>query len=157
VLILVGAVMLYQFLVNKQGAAAQELDITALREKIEKRQVEKLTFRQGEVVAVDAAKTEFKTKLSNDDYRSKLMEFAGEKVEGGGARVKQIVDEPASSGLVWSVLIWWAPILLFMGIWIFMLRQMQAGGNKALSFGKSRAKLLNNQQKRVTVQGRGRR
>ncbi|HEX7175472.1 MAG TPA: ATP-dependent zinc metalloprotease FtsH [Pyrinomonadaceae bacterium] len=149
VLILVGAVMLYQFLVNKQGRASQDIDITALREKIEKRQVEKLTFRQGEVVAVDAAKNEFKTKLSNDDYRSKLMEFSGEKIEGG-TRVKEIIDEPASSGLLWSVLIWWAPILLLIGFWIFMLRQMQSGGNKALSFGKSRAKLLNNQQKRVT-------
>src|SRR5205085_4524200 len=44
----------------------------------------------------------------------------------------------------------WAPILFIIVIWIFMLRQMQSGGNKALSFGKSRAKLLNNQQKRVT-------
>ncbi len=149
VLILVGAVMLYQFLVNKQGRGAQDIDITSLREKIEKKQVEKLTFKQGEVVAVDSAKNEYKTKLSNDDYRSKLMEFAGEKVEGV-TRVKEIVDEPASSGLLWSVLVWWAPILLLIGFWIFMLRQMQSGGNKALSFGKSRAKLLNNQQKRVT-------
>jgi cell division protease FtsH len=45
---------------------------------------------------------------------------------------------------------WWGPVLLLVGFWIFMLRQMQSGGNKALSFGKSRAKLLNNQQKRVT-------
>lgn len=73
VLILVGAVMLYQFLVNKQGRGAQDIDITALRGKIEKRQIEKLTFKQGEVVAVDTAKNEFHTKLSNDDYRSKLM------------------------------------------------------------------------------------
>jgi len=44
----------------------------------------------------------------------------------------------------------YAPLLLFVGFWIFMMRQMQSGGNKALSFGKSRAKLLSNQQKRVT-------
>ena len=42
------------------------------------------------------------------------------------------------------------PFVLIFGFWIFMLRQMQSGGNKALSFGKSRAKLLSNQQKRVT-------
>jgi cell division protease FtsH len=48
------------------------------------------------------------------------------------------------------MLITWAPLLFIIGIWVFMLRQMQSGGNKALSFGKSRAKLLNNQQKRVT-------
>ena len=42
------------------------------------------------------------------------------------------------------------PILLFIGFWIFIMRQMQAGGNRALSFGKSRAKLSTNQQKKVT-------
>ena len=43
-----------------------------------------------------------------------------------------------------------APVLLLVAIWIFMMRQMQAGGNKALSFGKSRARLLTAQQKKAT-------
>ena len=42
------------------------------------------------------------------------------------------------------------PFILLFGFWIFMMRQMQAGGNKALSFGKSRARLLTSQQKKVT-------
>jgi len=44
----------------------------------------------------------------------------------------------------------WAPMLLFIGVWIFFMRQMQSGGNKALSFGKSRAKLLTPSSKKVT-------
>jgi len=47
-------------------------------------------------------------------------------------------------------LTWVLPILLFGAFWVFMLRQMQASGNKALSFGKSRARLFSGQQKRVT-------
>ena len=43
-----------------------------------------------------------------------------------------------------------APLFLLVGFWIFMMRQMQAGGNKALSFGKSRARLLTAQQKKAT-------
>jgi cell division protease FtsH len=43
-----------------------------------------------------------------------------------------------------------APFLLIIGFWIFMMRQMQTGGNKALSFGKSRARLLSSQQKKIT-------
>src|SRR6202521_974 len=43
-----------------------------------------------------------------------------------------------------------APIFLLVGFWIIMMRQMQAGGNKALSFGKSRARLLTAQQKKAT-------
>ncbi len=43
-----------------------------------------------------------------------------------------------------------APLIILVALWIFMMRQMQAGGNKALSFGKSRARLLTPQQKKVT-------
>jgi len=42
------------------------------------------------------------------------------------------------------------PMILLLGLWIFFMRQMQSGGNKALSFGKSRARLLSSQQKKVT-------
>jgi cell division protease FtsH len=47
-------------------------------------------------------------------------------------------------------LISWAPMLLIIGVWIFFMRQMQTGGNKALSFGKSKAKLQSSQGKKVT-------
>ena len=51
----------------------------------------------------------------------------------------------------WVMVLSWAPILLIIGLWIFFMRQMQGGGNKAMSFGKSRAKLSSNtQQKKVT-------
>ena len=49
-----------------------------------------------------------------------------------------------------NMLISWAPFMLLIGFWIFFMRQMQSGGNKALSFGKSKAKLLASQQKKVT-------
>ena len=42
------------------------------------------------------------------------------------------------------------PFVLLVGFWVFMMRQMQSGGNKALSFGKSRARLHSSQQKKVT-------
>ena len=56
-----------------------------------------------------------------------------------------------SSGGSWMT--WLAnglPMILLLGLWIFFMRQMQSGGNKALSFGKSRARLLSSQQKKVT-------
>src|SRR5438552_5230516 len=49
-----------------------------------------------------------------------------------------------------NMLISWAPFILLIGFWVFFMRQMQSGGNKALSFGKSKAKLLASQQKKVT-------
>jgi len=56
----------------------------------------------------------------------------------------------ANSGNWVSVLINAVPFVLLLGFWIFMMRQMQSGGNKALSFGKSRARLHSSQQKKVT-------
>jgi len=50
----------------------------------------------------------------------------------------------------WNILVNLTPLLLIAGLWIVMIRQMQAGGNKALSFGKSRARLLTPQQKKAT-------
>ncbi len=51
----------------------------------------------------------------------------------------------------WASLLYsWGPILLFVGFWFFVMRQMQSGGNKALSFGKSKAKLSSSSQKKVT-------
>ena len=55
-----------------------------------------------------------------------------------------------SNGNWLALLVDVAPIVLLVGFWIFMMRQMQAGGNKALSFGKSRARLLTAQQKKAT-------
>lgn len=59
------------------------------------------------------------------------------------------VKEPSQNPWL-AALISWAPFVLLIGFWIFFMRQMQSGGNKALSFGKSRAKLLSSQQKKVT-------
>jgi cell division protease FtsH len=49
-----------------------------------------------------------------------------------------------------SLLYTWAPFLVMIGFWVFFMRQMQSGGNKALSFGKSKAKLSSSSQKKVT-------
>ena len=49
-----------------------------------------------------------------------------------------------------AALISWAPMLILIGVWIFFMRQMQSGGNRALAFGKSRARLISSQDKKVT-------
>ena len=69
----------------------------------------------------------------------------------------QLVDRDVAitardeTGSAWTaVLYYWAPILMIIAFWVFFMRQMQSGGNKALSFGKSRAKLSSSTQKKVT-------
>jgi cell division protease FtsH len=62
----------------------------------------------------------------------------------------QMEFEPKGDAPFITALITWAPVLFLIGLWIFFMRQMQAGGNKALSFGKSKAKLLSGSAKKVT-------
>ena len=59
---------------------------------------------------------------------------------------------PAENPWYMSVLVSWFPMLVLIGVWIFFMRQMQAGGGKALSFGKSRARLMSDQSEKVTFE-----
>ena len=57
--------------------------------------------------------------------------------------------DKGSPGLI-DILISWFPMLLLIGVWIFFMRQMQSGSGRAMGFGKSRAKLLNENKDKVT-------
>ena len=73
------------------------------------------------------------------------------KLQKHGVRISaQPLDD--GSPTIWSVLISWFPMLLLIGVWIFFMRQMQAGGGKAMGFGKSRARLLTEKTGRVTFE-----
>ncbi|HJT27873.1 MAG TPA: ATP-dependent zinc metalloprotease FtsH, partial [Pyrinomonadaceae bacterium] len=146
-LIIAGAVLLYK-LVNPRGSSYQTVDLTKLDQMIQSGSLKQLTVKQSETVAIDVNNQEYRVALSNDPAKNDLLKSAREIVNGK-PRVQK-VEEESSASFIWPMLITWAPLLFIIAIWIFMLRQMQSGGNKALSFGKSRAKLLNNQQKRVT-------
>ena len=63
----------------------------------------------------------------------------------------RIAAEPVLDTPSWgTILVSWFPMLLLIGVWIFFMRQMQGGGGKAMSFGKSKAKLLTEDQQKVT-------
>jgi cell division protease FtsH len=147
-LIIVGALLIYK-LVNPGSKNVQQLSITQLTDRIKSGQIAKMTIKTTEVISVGADKQEYRTSLSNEKYKADLMALAADKKEGTN-EPKTEVEEEASSSPWWPALYYLLPFVLIFGFWIFMLRQMQSGGNKALSFGKSRAKLLSNQQKRVT-------
>jgi len=146
-LIIAGALLLYK-LVNPRGNNYQSVDLTKLDQLIQSSSLKQITVKASETVAIDNNGQEYRIALSNEPAKADLLKSAREIVNGK-PRVPK-VEEESSGSFVWPMLITWAPLLFIIAIWIFMLRQMQSGGNKALSFGKSRAKLLNNQQKRVT-------
>ena len=69
-------------------------------------------------------------------------------LRGKGVRI--VVVPPEQTSWYMSILISWFPMILLLGIWIFFMRQMQAGGGKALSFGKSKARLMNEAKNKIT-------
>ncbi|MEQ8585355.1 MAG: ATP-dependent zinc metalloprotease FtsH [Thalassobaculaceae bacterium] len=71
------------------------------------------------------------------------------RLNESGVRISAAPPEEGSSGL-FQILISWFPMLLFIAVWIFFMRQMQGGGGKAMGFGKSRARLLTEKTGRVT-------
>jgi cell division protease FtsH len=109
---------------------------------VESGKVDKVTITGQEVTGIYRAGGEaFHTyaPAQYDGLANKLIE------RGISVNAKEPTQSPWAS-LLYS----WAPILLLIGFWIFFMRQMQSGGNKALSFGKSKAKLSSSSQKKVT-------
>ena len=122
---------------------AQELGYSDLMDKIDAGQVQDATLQGTEVHGhLKGVKDEFHTTITANLDDSLTKELRANKVNIN-------IKEPQNSILI-PLLINIGPFVLLGAIWFFMLRQMQSGGNKALSFGKSRARLLSMQQKKVT-------
>ena len=149
-MIISSALVFVWFLQSKQTKAAQDLTIDMAGTRIENKEFKEAAFKQGGVEFTDAAGNKFMTTIGSDATREMLLKKVDEFNKANPAAAIKVNEEAASSGFGWLILIQFLPILLILGILLFTLRQMQAGGNKALSFGKSKAKLLNNQQKRIT-------
>ena len=104
-------------------------------------QVARVTITGSDLSGVTQAKENFRTylPLQYEGLANKLIEK------------KVIVNAKEPTASPWAALLLsWAPILLLIGFWIFFMRQVQSGGNKALSFGKSKAKLSSAAGKKVT-------
>ncbi|HEX8399878.1 MAG TPA: ATP-dependent zinc metalloprotease FtsH [Pyrinomonadaceae bacterium] len=143
--IIASVVIFYQLIQRTNGGTTKPLSFDQTITKIENGEIAKLNQGQSRLNLEDKGGNKFYTTIeaTNDSLKTQILNLARSK------NVTTEIEEGTNS-LFWSIALGWLPILLFIGFWIFMFRQMQAGGNKALSFGKSRAKLLNNQQKRVT-------
>ncbi len=129
------------------------------------------TLRQSQTGPEEIKYSDFLAMLDRGEVDSVTIEenhITGEQTNGGDfmtyvpvvtddllAKLRETVDtidaRPARETPFWqNLLFWWFPFLIFIGLWFFFVRQMQSGGGKAMSFGKSRARLLNENQERVT-------
>jgi cell division protease FtsH len=120
----------------------QQLTFTGFLNDVEAGKVKSVTISDGEVHGTYRESTDTLRAQIPKNYPDiyKVLREKG---------VNTDIKEANSNGWL-SMLVSFLPFILLGGLWIFMLRQMQSGGNKALSFGKSRARLHSSQQKKVT-------
>jgi cell division protease FtsH len=140
--LVVVAVLIWNFSTGLQGSE-QVIPFSDFLAKVSADEVEEVTITGPEIVGT--------LKIGVDN---KFRTYAPMQFEGLGNRLHdkgvRITAKPQTTSPWANLLYSWAPILLMIGFWIFIMRQMQSGGNKALSFGKSRAKLSSSSQKKVT-------
>jgi len=123
------------------GAASREVNFSDFMNQVENDQVAEVTITGNQIKGKYTDETAFETVSPTqfDDLVKILREH------NVSINVKDTSRSP------WfSYLFTWFPIVILILFWIFFMRQMQSGGNKALSFGKSRAKLFSGVQKKVT-------
>ncbi|GIU82221.1 MAG: ATP-dependent zinc metalloprotease FtsH [Pyrinomonadaceae bacterium] len=150
-MIISSALMFVWFIQKTQSSRSpQELSLDQAIIRIKNRDFKEVFLKQSQIEFVDVNGSKFYTNIGSDPTRELILKTIQEQNELNPSSPIKFYEEQTSSGLFWYVLIQSLPFLLLVGFLIFTVRQMQVGGNKALSFGKSRARLLNNQQKRVT-------
>ncbi len=134
-------IILLWSLLQSPAAAKKDVTFSQFMTEAEQGTVEKVTIQETQLSGVYKDGQTFKTTLPSG-YADLIKILRENKVD--------IVVKDASRSPLLSILVSLSPILLIVLFWVFFMRQMQAGGNKAMSFGKSRAKLFSAQQKKVT-------
>jgi cell division protease FtsH len=135
-------IMLYN-LFNPRNMVESDIGYSEFLSMVEAEQVLDVVIQGRELIVTDRDQRKFKV-FSPDD--SSLIETLRRK----GVNIKARPE--AESPWYMSVLVSWFPMIVLIGVWIFFMRQMQSGGGKALSFGKSRARLLSDNQAKVTFE-----
>jgi cell division protease FtsH len=108
--------------------------------KLDKGEVERVIIKASHISAILKDKTRIRTYSVEYPELVQVLRDRGVQIEA---------KPPDESPWYITFLVTWGPFVLFLGLWFFLMRQMQMGGNKALSFGKSRARLLTEERKKV--------
>jgi cell division protease FtsH len=140
--LLAGGLIIIAFTVFQAPAMAKkDLPFSQFMTEVEQSKVEEVTIQDNDVRGKFTDGQTFKTVLPAG-YTDLIKILRDNKVN--------IIVKDTSRSPLFAILMSWFPILLLILFWVFFMRQMQAGGNKAMAFGKSRAKLFSGQQKKVT-------
>lgn len=134
-------ILLFNLFSVPTHAPEEEVIFSDFMAKLDKGDVEKVIIKSSHISAVLKDKTRIRTYSVEYPELVKVLRERGVQIEA---------KPPDESPWYITFLVTWGPFVLFLGLWFFLMRQMQIGGNKALSFGKSRARMLTEERKKVT-------
>jgi len=142
--LVIGIVLMLAFMsFSNRGQKSNEMDYSTMMQEAKSGSVEKIRYEGVKTVRVYTRdKGEFLTTLVPDLFMADNLLKAGVKIQG------KPEEEPS---LLFNILVSSFPVLLLIGVWIYFMRQMQGGGRGgAFSFGKSRAKMLDENANPIT-------
>ena len=134
-------IMLYKMF-NAQNLTETPLGYSEFLAMVDENRVNEVTIQGQEISATD---------ISGQKYRVYTPEDP-DLIRNLRSKNISIKAKPPTESPWYNILISWFPMLVLIGVWIFFMRQMQSGGGKALSFGKSRARLMSDSQEKVTFE-----
>ena len=135
-------IMLYN-LFNQQSQQETNISYSEFLSMVKEERIAEVVIQGQELLVTDSNRKRFKLYAPQDPELINTLRSKGVTINA---------KPPAESPWYMSVLISWFPMILLIAVWVFFMRQMQSGGGKALSFGKSRARLLSDQQAKVTFE-----
>jgi len=132
-------IMLYKMF-NAQNMAESAPGYSEFLAMVDESRVQEVIIQGQELTVTDVNGQHFKIYAPNDTDLIKTLRNKAVRI-----KAKPPADSPW-----YNILISWFPMLILIGVWVFFMRQMQSGGGKAMSFGKSRARLMSDTQEKVT-------
>lgn len=141
--VVVAIVMMTAYQSFNSNGVSDSTDYTTFVYDVSNSQVKEARFDANEITVTKNDGSKYMTVMPPLEDKKLLDDLLNKKVKIEGTPFEK-------RGLLSQILISWFPMLFLVGVWIFFMRQMQGGGGKAMSFGKSRAKMLNQDQIKVT-------
>ncbi|MEK7443782.1 MAG: ATP-dependent zinc metalloprotease FtsH [candidate division NC10 bacterium] len=140
----IGLIVILLFnLFQAKESPRDEVVFSDFLKKVEAGEVREVILRGNAVTGKLASGEAFRTTTADYPDLIKTLKDRGVRIS-----VKATDGAPG----YFAIFLQWVPMLLFIGVWIFFMRQMQGGGAKALSFGKARARLVSEKQNKITFQ-----
>ncbi|MCD6454652.1 MAG: ATP-dependent zinc metalloprotease FtsH [Candidatus Aminicenantes bacterium] len=139
--LIIGVIIIFLYGLANYSERPREIDYSGFIEMVKGGSVRE--------AVIDGQEINFKDKSGNS-YRTIIPEGYTKVVDILQQHNVRISAKKKSEGGIWSILFSWLPLIILIVLWFMFMKQMQTGGNKAFSFGKSKAKLFTSSDKKVT-------